>query len=236
MVAISARLVLLGGIFALIYELTVVGALSMNKKPFSRRDVLAICLGAVTSSPLCSRRAADATCLSGDAAPDCIGVYKEPIPPTGETGDDLQMSYGLLRPQKPAFVVTTPKSFDEAVQMLKDQRLAMDDIEGLVTVGKLEEAGVHLLRVLPKITVAGRLVVASVQMETPQISVTLTQAEKLAGSVDIKISQGMRGVLGVSAVAQLTILSELSEVKAALDNLIALANYGAVKVFGAAVK
>jgi hypothetical protein len=146
------------------------------------------------------------------------------------------MSYGLLRPQRPAFVVTTPKSFDEAVQMLKDQRLAMDDIEGLVAVGKLEEAGVQLLRVLPKITVAGRLVVASVQMEAPQISVTLTQAEKLAGSVDIKISQGMRGLLGVSAVAQLTILSELSEVKAALDRLITLANYGAVKVFGAAVK
>jgi hypothetical protein len=235
MLAISARLVFLGGIFALIDELTVVGALSMNKKPFSRRDVLAICLGAASSSPLCSRRAADATCISGDASPDCIGVYKEPIPSAGETGD-LRMSYGVFRPGRPAVVVTTPKSFDEAVGMLKDQRLAMDDIERLVIAGKLEDAGVQLLRVLPKITVAGRFVVASVQLEAPQISVTLEQAEKLAGSVDVKISQGLRGRMGVSAVAQLTILSELSETKAVLDRLINVAHYGAVKVFGASLK
>jgi hypothetical protein len=42
--------------------------------------------------------------------------------------------------------------------------------------------------------------------------------------------------MGVSAVAQLTILSELSETKATLDRLINVANYGAVKVFGASVK
>jgi hypothetical protein len=146
------------------------------------------------------------------------------------------MSYGVFRPGRPAVVVTTPKSFDEAVGMLKDQRLAMDDIERLVTAGKLEDAGVQLLRVLPKITVAGRFVVASVQLEAPQISVTLEQAEKLAGSVDVKISQGLRGRMGVSAVAQLTILSELSETKAVLDRLINVANYGAVKVFGASLK
>jgi hypothetical protein len=84
--------------------------------------------------------------------------------------------------------------------------------------------------------VAGRFVVASVQLEAPQISVTLEQAEKLAGSVDVKISQGLRGRMGVSAVAQLTILSELSETKAVLDRLINVAHYGAVKVFGASLK
>jgi len=38
--------------------------------------------------------------------------------------------------------------------------------------------------------------------------------------VDITIGQGLRGTMGVSAVAQLTILSELREATAALDDFL----------------
>jgi len=159
-------------------------------------------------------------CLAGDDSPLCIGVLKEQIP----QGDDekVVLSYGIyspLRPDVQPIVLTKPTSFDKAIGVLTDQRLAMDDMGQLVNEGKLQDAGVVLLRILPRVTIAGRYIVAAPKF-APQIHPLFDQAEAAVASLDKTMGRGVGRRMGATAMAQLQILSELSTTKLALDNLI----------------
>jgi hypothetical protein len=195
---------------------------ALNLKTSTRRQVFAVCVGGV--APLLSNdRTSNASCIPGDDSVDCIGQFKERISAGGD--DSITMSYGAFRPDRPPIVLMKPTSIDEAIGVLQDQRLAMAGMEQLVTGNKLEDAGVQLLRLLPKITVAGRYVVAAIR--APGIQSMLEQAETQSLAMDEMIAQGLKGVLGVSAVAQLQILSQLSQAEQALDDLIQVAKSGA---------
>lgn len=201
---------------------------------------MAAFFGTVSSGPLSvilknQNYAAHASCIPGDTSADCIGTYKETIPlqrlrdsSTTTTGyKDIHMSYGATRPTRDGIVLTTPDTLEEAMGMLHDQRLALNDMERLVATGKLQEAGILLLQASPKITVAGRFVVAAVA--APQISSILELAEQSARAVDATIARGLGGRLGVPAVAQLQALADLTSAQVALDDFIKLANLGALK-------
>jgi len=115
--------------------------------------------------------------------------------------------------------------------------LLKTDVRDEVLAGRLERAGVALLRLAPEAVSAARTIVAIAARQQQQSSpssssssVQLLASSKLAslleaveqrlGSVDVAIGQGMRGQMGVSAAAQLQVLQELDEVQAALDDFV----------------
>lgn len=189
----------------------------------SRRQLLSLSLGsaAPTWLLLLHGDAALATCLTGDEAVDCIGVYKDQLPDaTADTRDTLEQSYGAFRPDRPPVVLPNPRSLDEAVGTLRDQLLALDDVERLLSAGKLEDAGVVVLRVLPRLTLAGRRLVAETQDSVPRIRQTAVEAIALASELDDCIGKALRGNLGSTTVAQLALLSDVRAVKTSLEILI----------------
>ncbi|GKY92235.1 hypothetical protein MPSEU_000194700 [Mayamaea pseudoterrestris] len=177
---------------------------------------------------------ASAACLPGDLSPDCIGVYKVPI-------DDAILPYVGTEAALKKFApdtryvppIKSPATKKEAMKNLREQRLAADDIIEVVTAGRLEEAGIMVLKLLPQVTVAGRvLLTADSQVNISEASETIQslrrqQLESVVeqvyvswNSVDVTIGQGLRGEMGATVVAQLTILSEIKDAIRALDNLI----------------
>eukprot|EP00571_Detonula_confervacea_P017559 CAMPEP_0172311654 /NCGR_PEP_ID=MMETSP1058-20130122/15413_1 /TAXON_ID=83371 /ORGANISM="Detonula confervacea, Strain CCMP 353" /LENGTH=204 /DNA_ID=CAMNT_0013024917 /DNA_START=174 /DNA_END=788 /DNA_ORIENTATION=+ len=194
-----------------------VGAFS--RQDTTRRQVLSV-LSTIPSLLLIDK--ADATCLTGDEASDCIGVYKESILPQSskDGGDTITQSYGTFRPERPLVVLTNPQSLDEAVGMLQDQRLAIDDIERMITAGDMENAGMRVLRVLPRLTLAGRFIVTAMQNTVPQIQQMSDEVTALALVADNHIGKALHGKLGSTTVAQLTLLSDIKVVKVSLNNFI----------------
>lgn len=177
---------------------------------------------------------AQAACLPGDLSPSCIGVYKVPI---DDNIKDMVGSKEALAKFAPDLnyvpPISAPKSAKAAREALEAQRTAVDDIKNVVAAGRLEGAGIKVLNLIPKLTVCGRvliddatnrnkndsLVVAELRQQKLE---TLFQTAEVAWkNVDITIGQGLRGSLGVSAVAQLTVLSEVREATTALDDFLA---------------
>jgi hypothetical protein len=178
----------------------------------------------------------NAACLQGDLAPSCIGVYKVPI---DDNIKEMISTRDALQRYAPGvnFVppISPPTSVNSAYEMILTQRLAADDIVNVVSAGRLEEAGIKVLNLIPRLTVSGRVLVErddeqsenkskqeSITLLKRQYRQTLLETTEVAWkSVDIMIGQGIRGDLGVSAVAQLHILSELREAIASLDEFVA---------------
>jgi hypothetical protein len=134
--------------------------------------------------------------------------------------------------------LVAPKSTAEALKTLKEQRLRADTVTEKVTAGRLEEAGILVLDLVPKVTLAAR-VLEKAQLE-PGTPTTVNAVEDLRrqrlqdqvemvyvlwNRVDVAIGQGMRGEMGVSVVAQLTILDEVKDAIRALDDMISMAGY-----------
>jgi hypothetical protein len=179
--------------------------------------------------------AVNAACLPGDLSPSCIGVYKVPIDETMNdmisTKEALQKYAPTLNYVPPVPRLTTPKS---AWNALVAQRQAANDIVTVISAGRLEEAGIKVLNLIPRLTVAGRILVEHLAVGPPsssssvaslrhqQLQNRLDAAVVAWNDVDILIGQGIRGDLGVSAVAQLRILSELQDAIAILDDFIAM--------------
>ena len=156
------------------------------------------------------------------------------------TGNDLQYVPPLL----------SPKSVQDALQILQAQRKALEDIQQVVMEGRFEEAGIKLLNVLPRVTTAGRLMVQfmSSSSSSPQASsgssssstssssssavvqeLQQSRAQNqldillaLLGQCDVTMGQGLRGEMGSVTMAQLSILSEVKDVIRALDDFVAL--------------
>jgi len=208
---------------------------ALTFRSFKRRDALKLAVAGLVSqhSPV-----AWAACLPGDLSPECIGVYKLPM-------DDAMLPYSGTKESLKTYApdvkyvppVESPKSIKDALETLQTQRLAADDIVEVVSEGRLEEAGIKVLNLLPKVTAAGRLVVsarldASKDSETVrklrrnQLQSMLEDVTVGYNKVDIAIGQGIRGEMGASAVAQLTILDELKEANRAFDDFLAAATSG----------
>jgi len=207
--------------------------MALESAPFSldcqdkitRRQALSFILGTVTPSLLLIDNA-DATCLTGDEAPDCIGVYKESIPQSskqdnaGYGSSTIEQSYGVFRPERPSVILLNPQSLDEAVGMLQDQRIAMDEIDKLISSGDTEGAGVAVLRVLPRLTLAGRYIAVAMQRVVPRIQQMSDELNDLALTVDNHIGKALRGNLGSTTVAQLALLSDVKAVRVSLNRFI----------------
>lgn len=208
---------------------------SLESCSTTRRELLqhVCCLGGLFASA----SAVEAACLPGDLSTDCIGVYKVPIDdnilPYVGTPEALKKFAPDLRYVPP---IQSPTVFSAALEKLETQRIAADDIQQVVLAGRLEEAGIKVLNLMPKVTSSGKFIVNIIQEglnpnESPIDEMKLTRIQDqlnmvigLWGECDVMIGQGMRGQLGVSAVAQLQILPSLREATGALDDFLATVN------------
>ena len=231
-------------------------ATTKSEASFSnRRDILInllrqsgmVIAATVTASVTADGRgnSAIAACLPGDISKDCIGVYKVPVDdgmlPYVGTPEALKTYAPDIRYVPP---VAKPQSLDQALEILQNQRPVSQDIQSMVAAGRLEDAGLLVLKLLPQITVAGKLLVAAatnngVPPYTSNMSASPSSSEMtiqqirmmkleqqlemllgLWGECDVMIGQGIRGDMGVSAVAQIQILSSLQDANRALDDFI----------------
>lgn len=179
---------------------------------------------------------ANAACMPGDLSAECIGVYKIPIrdateSPTLNTPEALKRNAPDLNYVKP---MEAPTSVIKAKEELLAQRAAADDIKTVVLAGRLEEAGIKVLNLIPKVTMASYAIQEQVQTKYPvsssganqmrvvQFQQSLQECIALWSSIDIEIGQGLRGQMGASAVAQLAILKSITEATAAFDDFLQL--------------
>lgn len=234
--SITKRILLLGITVALFLVFTSVDSLSYNdpkSASMSRRQVLsnyggcggAFLVVALTTTTTCagSSSVAHAACIPGDTSPDCIGVYKVPV---DSSRDMLKANAPQLNYDKNVEPLSVPKSYQDALRVLSKQRLIANEISEAVAAGRLEEAGVKVLSMLPKLTMASRFIVSSFNngggtavdgLRRSKLEGQLQELEGLWGQLDVSIGQGIRGQLGVSAAAQIRILDELKECTVALD-------------------
>jgi len=183
----------------------------------------------------------NAACLPGDLRKECIGVYKVPIDdrvlPYVSTPEALQKFAPDLQYVPP---IVAPDSVPQAWDILETQRLAAVDIQNVVQAGRLEEAGIKVLNLVPKVTSSGKVVLedslkrisknassssSSVvdEMVMDRLQSQWDMVLGLWGESDVMIGQGLRGDMGVSAVAQIQILNQLKDATAALDDFMASA-------------
>jgi len=161
-----------------------------------------------------------AACLTGDASEQCIGVYKVPI-------DDGILAY-IDTPEKLQTYapdlnwippVSYPKTYDEAIQEFNGMGNYIKGARDFVSKGSLTAAGVQLLQMIPRFTVCGRVILQTLQQREdiqglyPLIEDGYTNLYVQMQNCDVMIGQGLRGEMGVSAVAQIHILTELKQIE-----------------------
>ena len=205
-----------------------------NENESTRRNFLAIAVS-IGGSITIQNNKANAACLPGDLSKECIGVYKVPIDdailPYVGTPEKLKQFAPDLKYVPP---IKPPASVSVAQEMLETQRLAADDIKQVVSEGRLEEAGIKVLNLLPKLTSSGKLIVDSMEVTligNPSTAIDeikfsrlkdqLNMALGLWGECDVMIGQGLRGEMGSLTFAQIQILSSLRDATAALDDFLA---------------
>lgn len=177
---------------------------------------------------------ASAACLPGDLSKECIGVYKVPIDdnilPYIGTPEKLKQYAPDLKYIPP---IKAPSSAKMALELLETQQLAAEDIKQVVMSGKLEEAGIKVLNLLPVIQSSGKYLVDSIEsgllkpnsstiddLKISKLRDNLDMAIGMWGECDIVIGQGLRGQLGVTTVAQLQILGSLKDAMIAYDDFL----------------
>lgn len=175
---------------------------------------------------------AGAACLPGDLSKECIGVYKVPM---DDAISGMVGSKEALKQNAPDLnyipPVGVPESLEEAMQILEAQRRAVDDIKSIIAGGRLEEAGIKVLNLVPRVTAAGRIVVQNVaqtstlsngakEVQLLRLETKLDETLGCFGQVDVSIGQGLRGEMGVVTVAQLSILNDLKDAIIAFDEFL----------------
>jgi hypothetical protein len=214
----------------------------------NRKQFVKLVMGCCGISASGALSVSNAACLPGDLSPDCIGVYKVPLDDClrdmVSTKESLKVFAPDLNYVPP---MSAPQSSKAALEMIRAQRLAVDDIVTVVSAGRLEEAGIKVLNLLPRLTLSGRVLVEAAygadvdnamsaiesagtesiqELRLQQAKSLLAAAEVAWNDVDIMIGQGLRGSLGVSAVAQLLVLAEIRQATAALDDFMAAVSSG----------
>ena len=200
-------------------------AISRRTSSNTRRQLLSFFFGVAPSSLFIDN--VYASCITGDESTECIGVYKEGIPESSH-GDGshhtIEQSYGVFRPDRATITLPNPTSLKEALGMLTDQTIALDHIEKLISSASFESAGIHMLRVLPRLVIAGRYIAATTAKTVPQIKQMAEDVSTLALAVDKNIGKALRGTLGGSAtMSQLTLLSDVKALRVSLDRFISRA-------------
>lgn len=157
-----------------------------------------------------------AACLSGDTSVDCIGIYKVPI--------DEGIRYMIDTPEQlakfaPDLRWTPPVEYPKNYQVAKDEIMNLKNnvqqLPTLVSKGELTSAGVEILRIVPRITVAGRVIIEVLNSKNEYsmkaLRMETAHNELLAnlGSADVIIGQSNAGQLGSITMAQIQILEEL---------------------------
>lgn len=206
----------------------------------SRRSFL-ICASALISTSQLNVNQAKAACLPGDIREDCIGVYKLPMDDAAksyvETPEKLQKYAPDLKWVEP---IQYPSSYQNAINLLKEQRQTFDVVQENVAKGDIKQAGLILLDIVPKVTAAGRYIVQSyssaannernkdfdseeaktLDMKAYRIEYALNECLGYLGESDVLIGQALRGELGVSAPAQLAILDQFRDARKEFDELL----------------
>lgn len=197
---------------------------------------------------------ARAACLQGDIRTECVGVYKMPLDdaalPYVETPEQLKKFAPDLQWVQP---IKYPKSYADAVTQLKQQRVSFNTARESIAKGDMNQGGLVLLDVVPKVNAAGKVIVQSftnagemernktmkkvkdigieevdsssskstnLDMKAYRIDYALNELLGFLGEADVLIGQGMRGQLGVSAPAQIQILSTIGEAEKEFDELL----------------
>merc|ERR1719343_1290803 len=161
----------------------------------------------------------NAMCLTGDTSEQCIGVYKES--PDILEHVDKSYTYGLTRPSP----IRIPSSYKEALRTLTSLRNDdVDQIHALVQNGKLASAGKKVLKIIPEISLSGNVILESLEEKKINtfelIQDKFRYVEVKLRQCDVLIGQGLRGEMGVSAVAQIMILEDLREFEDELDGFV----------------
>ncbi|CAB9520945.1 expressed unknown protein [Seminavis robusta] len=246
---ISGRLLPLLILQLLLPKGTLSLSININSNPIGRRDTSierretfsvfwkALGVVAIPTATAASVKVdpASAACLPGDVSPECIGVYKIPLQdalssPLLNTPEALKKNAPDINYVKP--VEGPPKSVMAAKEVLLAQRTAADDIRQVIQQGRLQEAGIKVLNLIPKITGAGITIQQQVQSQYPESESGTNRIRVLKfenelqeliaswNSIDIEIGQALRGQMGVSAVAQIQLLSSLKDATAAFDDFL----------------
>jgi len=238
------------GVLLLLLHLSINITIALQTNHNSKRSVVsrresifqgikqASCCAAVVVLPVLTlfRQDARAACMPGDLSADCIGVYKIPLQdalssPTLNSKEALKQNAPDMKYVKP---IEIPTNVARAKEELLAQREAANDIQNVISAGRLEEAGIKVLRLIPVITGAGMAIQEQVQIAYPvsngganQMRVMkyqqgLQELVALWSGIDVEIGQGLRGQLGSSVVAQLAILKSIEEANAAFDDFLLL--------------
>lgn len=185
-----------------------------------------------------------AACLPGDVSKDCIGVYKLPYVDATESEwlydkDTLNLFAPDVRYIE---VQKQPDTVALAKKQLRSERVKVKFIRQVVLDGDLEQAGLLILNLIPRVTSAGLKIQNYVELKTPESSEGNTKPEKELrkfqqsfevlvaewSSIDIELGFAIRGQRGVTAVAQIELLRYLKDATVALDDFIKLADINTV--------
>jgi hypothetical protein len=122
--------------------------------------------------------------------------------------------------------VEYPKTYRSARAELDPLQRRCLGLDAIVLRGNFTEAGTELLGIVPRLTVAGRVVIASLSerkemsMKAYRAQVAHTELLNKLGQTDIMIGQAISGQLGATAPAQLQILSELRDANELFDEFL----------------
>lgn len=192
-----------------------------KKNSRSRRDFLLSSSTFISGITLLHPQKVNAACLTGDTSEQCIGVYKVPIDeeilPYIETKEKLEKYAPGINWIPPT---TYPKSYKDAIQEFNTMETNIKDVADNIQKGSLTLAGVQLLQMIPRFTVCGRVILQTLEgredINQDMYSMIEDRYLILYASIqncDVMIGQGLRGQMGVSAVAQIHILSELKQIE-----------------------
>lgn len=193
----------------------------------SRRKIFHIISASITSGTLMLPSSSKAACLSGDSSPDCIGVYKVPIDDAIESYIDTPENCAKFAPDLNWVPIPqSPKSPKLAKEELLSIEKRLHETTALVQKGDLTKAGVEVLSIIPRVTVAGRVVVSHLESDS-KTSMRALRYENAhydvlssLGSTDIVLGQAIAGRLGSITVAQIQILEELNDAKVSFKELL----------------
>jgi len=168
----------------------------------------------------------EAACLSGDTSTECIGYYKLPI--DDEATKYVDTPENLLK-YAPDLKWVPPVQYPKTYKLAREELVALQTrVQNLrlpVLKGDLIDAGTEILGIVPRITVAGRVVIQ--RLNSYSDGMIANQSEEVhsdllanLGEIDVMIGQFLKGQLGSLTVTQIDILSGLKEADANFSELL----------------
>lgn len=135
------------------------------------------------------------------------------------------------------FVPASPSyngTYQDAMEILSSQRLAVDNISDVISNGNLDEAGFKAMQLSAQIRTAGKIILDSIQERSSYRDANnsfnvlrfLACQKKFVTLLDlcdefsVTLVNGMAGKLGVVSVAQIKLTPILDEVKNAYDDFL----------------